>query len=134
MKIDVFYRVIGEEPLEIVLHQRIQHAHDGGDAGDRQYHDAPPPGRRAGEVEHDPNETVNGHLGHYAAHQRRHMTRSGRMSERKPGVQRYESGLRARADQHQQQYQRGCGRGRMRRAHLREGIEAVRAGQQTECQ
>jgi hypothetical protein len=121
-------------PLEIVLHQRIQHAHDGGDAGDRQYHDAPPPGRRAGEVEHDPNETVNGDLGHHAAHQSRDMAGSGRMREGQPGVQWYESGLRAGTEQHQQQDQRAGGRGRMHRAHLRKAVKAVRTGQQPECQ
>ena len=36
---DILDRVIGEQPLQIVLHQRIEHAHHAGDAGERQ-HDA----------------------------------------------------------------------------------------------
>ena len=44
---DILHRVIGEQALEIVLHQRIEHAHDAGDAGEREHDHAPPPGRRS---------------------------------------------------------------------------------------
>jgi hypothetical protein len=30
---DILHRVIGKQPLQIVLHQRVEHAHDAGDAG-----------------------------------------------------------------------------------------------------
>jgi len=50
---DVLDRVIGKQPLEVVLHQRIEHAHHRGDAGEREHHHAPPPGRLAGEVKGD---------------------------------------------------------------------------------
>ena len=42
---DVLHRVIGEQPLEIVLHERVEHAHDRRHAGEREHDDAPPPGR-----------------------------------------------------------------------------------------
>ena len=40
---DVLHRMIGEQPLEIVLHQGIEHAHHGGDAAEDEHHHAPPP-------------------------------------------------------------------------------------------
>ena len=42
---DILDRVIGEQALQIVLHQRVEHAHDAGDAGERQHQHAPPPFR-----------------------------------------------------------------------------------------
>ena len=42
---DILHRVIGEQALQIVLHQRVEHAHDAGDAGKREHHHAPPPFR-----------------------------------------------------------------------------------------
>ncbi len=44
---DVLDRVVGEQPLQVVLHQRIEHAEHRGDAAERQHHHAPPPGGRA---------------------------------------------------------------------------------------
>ena len=37
---DVLHRVVGEQPLQVVLHQRVQHAQHRGDAADRQHDDA----------------------------------------------------------------------------------------------
>src|ERR1700733_12348831 len=41
---DVLHRVVGEQALEIVLHQRIQHSHHRGDAADGTANPPPPPG------------------------------------------------------------------------------------------
>ena len=124
--------LIGEQPLEIVLHQRIEHAHHRGDAAEREHHHAPPPGRRAEQIEHDADEAVDRDLGHHAAHQRRDMAGRGRMRERQPDMQRHQAGLRAGADQREDQHQRGEPGGRMRRADGVEGVVAVRAGEQAE--
>ena len=43
---DILDRVIGKQALQIVLHQCVQHAHDGGDAAEREHQHAPPPGWR----------------------------------------------------------------------------------------
>ena len=79
---DVLHRVVGEQALEIVLHQRIQHAHHGGDAADGEHEHAPPPIGRSQQVEHDADETVHRDLCHHAAHQRGNMTGRRRMRER----------------------------------------------------
>ena len=129
---DILHRVIGEQPLEIVLHQRIEHAHHGGDAAKREHDDAPPPGRRRRQIEHDADEAVDRDLGHHAAHQRRDMARRRRMRERQPDMQRHEAGLGAGADQRQDQGKRAEHRGRVRRAHLREGVEPVGPREQAE--
>ncbi len=131
---DILDRVIGEQPLEIVLHQRVENAHHRGDAAERKHENAPPPRRRAGEVEHDAHETVDRDLGHHAAHQRGDMARRRRMGERQPGVQRHDAGLRSGADQRQNQNQRARRRGRRRCAHLGKGIGAVGAGEQAEAE
>ena len=98
---DVLDRVIGEQALQIVLHQRVEHAEHGGDAAEHQHDHARPPGRRAEQVEDDADEAVDRDLGHHAAHQRRDVARRGRMGERQPDMQRHEAGLRAGAEQHQ---------------------------------
>src|SRR6266481_3328466 len=61
---DILDRVISEETLEIVLHERIEHAHDRRNAGKCEHDDAPPPGRWAGKLEGDAHEAVDGDLGH----------------------------------------------------------------------
>ena len=97
---DVLHRVIGEQALEIVLHQRIEHAHHAGDArrarARRCSTTTPAAPSRS---KHDAHESVDGDLGHHAAHQCGDVTRRCRMRERKPGMQRHEARLRAGADQ-----------------------------------
>ena len=92
---DIFYRVIGEQAFEVVLHQRIEHTHHRGDAADSKHHHAPPPVRRSEQVEHDAHEAVDRDLGHHAAHQRGDMARRSRMRERQPSMQRHHARFRA---------------------------------------
>ena len=82
-----------------------------GDAGEREHHHAPPPDRRAEQIEDDAHEAVDRDLGHHAAHQRGDVARRCRMCERQPGMERHQAGLRAGADQRQDQHQRGDRRG-----------------------
>ena len=103
---DVLHRVVREQPLEVVLHERVEHAHDGGDAAEREHHHAPPPGGRAEQIEDDAHEAVDGDLGHHAAHQRRDVARRRRMRERQPDMQRHEAGFGAGADQGQDRERR----------------------------
>ena len=131
---DVLDRVIGEQALQIVLHQRIQHAEHGGDAADRQHHGAGPPCRRTEQIEHDAHEAVHRDLGHHPAHQRRHMARRGGMRERQPGVQRHDAGLRSGADQRKHQGECGDARCRVRGTHRVEAVAAGWSGQQAEAQ
>ena len=61
----------------------------------------------AEQIEDDADEAVDRDLGHHAAHQRRDVARRGRMGERQPDMQRHQAGLRAGAEQHEDQHQRG---------------------------
>ena len=131
---DILHGVIGEQPFEVVLHQRVEHAHHGGDAAEREHDHAPPPGRLAHEIEHDADKTVDRDLGHHAAHQCGHMARRRRMGERQPDVKRHQAGFGTGADQNEDQCQRRQPRRRMRGADLGEGVEAVGTRQQTERQ
>ena len=103
---DILDRVIGEQPLQIVLHQRVEHAHDAGDAGKRQHQHAPPPFGRPEQVEHDAHEGIDRDLGHDAAQQARDMARRRGVGERQPGMQRHEAGLGAGADQDENEHER----------------------------
>ena len=127
---DVLDRVIGEQPLDVVLHQGAEHAEQAGDAGERDDEDAPPPGRRAVEVEDDADEAVDGDLGHHPAHQRRDVAGRGRVGERQPDMQRHQARLRAGAEEDQDQDQSGERGGRA--AHLGERVSAAAAGEQSE--
>src|SRR6184192_4406350 len=72
---DILHSVVGEQALEVVLHQRAEYPEHAGDAGKWDDDDTPPPGRYAAEVEDNTDEAVDRDLGHDAAHQRRHMAR-----------------------------------------------------------
>jgi len=122
---DVLDGVIREQALEIVLHQRVQHAEDGAGAAEEEHHTSRPPGRRSHQVEHDANEAVHRDLGHHAAHERGHMARRGRMRERQPDVERHEPCLGTRAEQCQGENRRGDGRREMR---IADGVKRVTAG------
>ena len=74
---------------------------------ERDHDDAPPPGRRADEIEDDADEAVDRDLGHHAAHQGRDVARRCRVGERQPDVQRHQPGLRAGAEQDEDQDQAG---------------------------
>ena len=104
---DILDRVVGEQALEIVLHQRIEHAHDAGDAGERQHHHAPPPLRRPEQIEDDAHEAVDRDLGHHAAHQRGDVAGRGGMGERQPDMQRNEARFGSGPDQGETEHERG---------------------------
>ena len=67
--------MVGKQTLEVMLHEGVEHSHDGGDSAERKHDHAPPPCRLAGEIEHDADEAVDGDLGHHAAHQRGDVAR-----------------------------------------------------------
>jgi len=92
--------VVSKEAFQIVLHQSVEDAHHRGAAAGGQNREPPPPFRLlAKKIEDDAQETVDGDLGHHAAHQRRDMARRRRMGERQPDMERHEPGLRSRAKQ-----------------------------------
>ena len=131
---DVLDRVVGEQPLQIVLHQRIEHAEHRGAGAERQNHQAPPPGGQAQKVEDDAHEAVDGDLGHHPAHQGRDVAGRRRMGERQPDVQRHEAGLGAGAEQRQGQDQGREARRQAGAPDRLEGIAAARSGEQAESE
>ena len=131
---DILDRGIGEQPLEILLHQRVEHAENRSDAAETQRDQAPPPDRRAEQVEHDADEAVDRDLGHHAAHQRGDVARRGRMGERQPDVQRHQSCFRSGAGENKQKHQAGREGVGTARADCFEGVAAVRAREQAKGQ
>ncbi len=129
---DVLDRMIGEQPLEIVLHERIEHAERRGDAAEREHHESAPRSRRADEIEYDAHEAVDADLGHDSGEQRRDVARRRRMRERQPDMERHEPGLRPGAHEHEDHGEAGGERRRSRCAHGREGVTAVRPCQKAE--
>ncbi len=102
---DILHRVIGQQPLEIVLHQRVEHAEHGRDAAEREHDAGWATSRLAEQIEDDAHEAIDGDLGHHAANQGGDMARRGRVGERQPDMQRHETGLRSGADQREHQRQ-----------------------------
>src|SRR5713101_353030 len=83
---DILHGVVGEQALEVVLHQRAEYPEHASDAGKRDDDDAPPPGRYAAEVKNDTDEAVDCDLGHDPAHQRRNMAGRCRMRQWQPDM------------------------------------------------
>ena len=129
---DILHSVIGEQSLQVVLHQGVEHAEHAGEPGEREHNHAPPPCRLAEEIEDDPHEAVDGDFRHHPAHQRGNMAGRGRMGERQPDMQRHKPCLGARAEQRKTQRQSGDRGGWMRGPDISEGIAAVRTREQTE--
>ena len=99
---DILDAVIRQQPLEVVLHQRVEHAQHRGDGPDGQDRDAPPVRRRAHEVEEHTRQAVNAGLDHHAGQQRGGVAGRDRMGHRQPDVQRHDARLDAKAEQEQQ--------------------------------
>ena len=129
---DVLDRVIGEQPLEVVLHQRVEHAEHGGHPAEHDHDRRPPPGQRPHQVEGDADEGIDRDLGHHAAHQRRDVAGRRRVGQRQPDMQRHDAGLGTGADERQHQNQSAGERRQRRRAHGGEGVAAGGAGEQAE--
>ena len=129
---DVLHRVVGEQPFQIVLHQRVEDAECRGHAAEHEHDEAGPPGRRADQVEDDPDEPVDGDLGHDAAHQRGDVARRGRVRERQPNMKRHKAGLRAGTDQCEHEDQRTDRGHGLAAADRIEGVASIRPGEEPE--
>ncbi len=125
---DVLDRVKREQPLELVLEERVRRPR------------RPPRARRvrararratrehAEPVDEHADEPVDRDLDHHAAHQRRDVRGRDRMRPRQPDVQRHHAGLRPHPDERRQRdrdLQPGAGRDR---ARVADRALAARAG------
>ena len=104
---DVLHRVVGEQPLEIVLGQRKQHPEHCRAGTEDQHHIAPPELAGAEEIDADPQDAKETQLHHDAGHQRRDMGRRNGLGHRQPAVQRHETGAQAKAAEAEQEHQGG---------------------------
>ena len=98
---DVLDRVKGEQPLEIVLHEGVEHPEQRRDGAQAEHEAAPPRGPAREQVDRDAEQAVDAHLDHDAGHQRRHVARRDGMRHRQPHVQRDETGLGAEPEERQ---------------------------------
>ena len=67
---DVLDRVVGEQALQVVLHEGVQHAEQRGGGADREHQQAPFPAHASDQVINHPHHAVDRGLDHDAAHQR----------------------------------------------------------------
>ncbi|OPZ76764.1 MAG: hypothetical protein BWY77_01830 [bacterium ADurb.Bin431] len=101
---DILDTVIGEQPLEVVLGESVEHPEQAADQSDDHQQGAPPQRGRSqpGEGAQD---AVEAHLDHHPGHQGRNMARGGRMGLGQPDVEGEESGLGAESGQAEQKDQ-----------------------------
>ena len=131
---DVLDRVVGEQSLEVVLHQSVENAEQGGARPDHQNRNAPPPIPGSRQFKDDPDEAIDGDFRHHPAHERGDMARRRGVGERQPHVQRHDPSFRAGADQRQQEREAGHAGRRAGRAHRVKGVAAGGAREQGEGQ
>ena len=131
---DVLDRAVGKQTLEILFHQGVEDPHYGRETAEEKHDDARPPCRRAGQVEDDPDEAIDGDFGHDAAHEGRNMTWRRRMSEWQPYVERNKAGLGTCAEQYESQDSGGDELGWLGSTHRVESVISARSRQQAESQ
>ena len=107
---DILDRVIGQQALQVMLHQGIQHTHHRRDQPQRQHDRPPPPGEYLDEVEGETDHAVDGGLEHDAAHQGRNIGGGHRMRLRQPDMQRNDTGLGGKTEKGQEKGGRGPSR------------------------
>jgi hypothetical protein len=95
----VLHAGVGEQPLDVVLHQGVEHPeHRGGGAEPDQGH-APPDRAATQEIEADAQQAVDAQFDHDSRHERRDVARRRRMRARQPDVEGDQAGLGAEADE-----------------------------------
>ncbi len=115
---DVLDAVEGKQPLDVVLHDRVKHAHHGRDRADGQDQQGQPVGAAADDIDRQPDQAVDPGLDHRPGHDGRNVRRRHRVGARQPGVERHRAGLGREPDRDENQDQvprhRGqCGRGKV---------------------
>ena len=96
---DVLDRVEREQPLELVLEDRVDDADHRRRGARGENEDAEPRRQFADPLDEHADEPVDRDLDHHAAHERRDVRRGDRVRVREPDVQRDEPRLRAHADE-----------------------------------
>ena len=130
---EILDRGIGQETLEIILHQGIEHAHDGRHAADCQHADAPLPMELADEVKDHPNETVHSHLEHHPGHHGRYVRGRHGVGLRQPGMQRHQSCFHAEAEKDQNEGDTRPDEGELGDAHRIEAKATAKCRQDPEA-
>ena len=107
--------MVRQQALNIVLHQGVQPADEGGDHPQHQQHHAPPQRRNAA-GQRDRQDAVQTDLHHYRRKQRGSRSAGASVGLRRPAVQRNDPGQQRKADQARQPQQRV-----LRRRHRQPG-------------
>jgi hypothetical protein len=110
---DVLDARIGEEALEVVLHERVEHADDRRERPEADQQGSPPGRPPAEQVQADAEEPVHAELDHHARHEGGDVARRRRVSARQPDVERDDAGLGAEPQKREQEH-RVAGRRRER--------------------
>ncbi len=96
---DVLDRVKGQQPLQVVLHQRVENTAQRRQQAQPEHSQARPQGGRVGPLEEHADQPVEGDLDHHPRHQGRDVARRDGVGTRQPGVHRHQARLGAEADQ-----------------------------------
>ena len=102
----VLDRVKRQQPLELVRHQRVQHAAQARQRTHCHQRDPDPQPGRGEPLKQHAHEPVEGQLDHHPRHQRRDMRGRQRVSARQPGVQRHQPRLGGETDQRRARHER----------------------------
>ena len=128
----VLDRVIGEQPLQVVLHQRVEHTEQRRNGPQAQHDPAPPRRATTEQIEGNTHEPVDPHLDDHAGQQRGDMARRDRMRHWQPHMERDHAGLGPEADQREEKDHVAGGGWERRRPHRGKRARHVPASEDQE--
>ena len=124
---DVLDAVVGQQPLEVVLHQRIEDAQQPGNHTDHQHHHAGPHRNGSIEIEEHTRHPVDSGLDEDPRHQRGDVAGRHRMRRGQPDVHRNDARLDAETEEQQKERDRAQRWGKLLADPVQRGkIQAAR--------
>ena len=113
---DILDAVVRQEPFEIVLHQGIQDAENGGDDSDDEHQQSGPGWHASQRIQENAGHAIDSGLDHDAGKQRRDIARCDRVGRRQPDMEGNDTRLNAESQEEQNKRggllaagQMGCG-------------------------
>ena len=91
--------MIGQQPFEVVFHQRVEHTQHRRNGANGQDRHAPPQRRRAKKLKTDACQPEDARLDEDPGHQRRDVAGRDRMGRRQPDMERDDAGLDPKTEQ-----------------------------------
>ena len=102
---DIFYAVVGQQALQIMLTDGESHSDNAGN-NPQQQHQRAPPERYIIKERKGSQQTVDTNLQYHARHGGRNMAGSIGMSRREPDMERHDAGLHTESEQGGQKHRR----------------------------